>query len=81
MSVEQGGGEGVADVRPIFRKGDRLLVKFPFGSCEMVVQRHAIKSGRVWLYGMCYGFVVLFFASQVIRRITLHQAFDYAEDD
>lgn len=74
-------GEQAAEVRPIYRKEDRVLVKFPFGSCEVVVQRHAIKSGRVLLYGVCYGFVVPFFTSQVIRRITLHQAFDWAEDD
>jgi hypothetical protein len=70
MSIERGVGE----VRPIFRKGDRVVVKIEFGFCEIIIQRHEIKNGRVWLYGTFQGIAVLFPATKVLRRLTQHQA-------
>jgi hypothetical protein len=37
MSVEQGGGARTAEVRPIYRKGDRVLVELPSGFCDVIV--------------------------------------------
>lgn len=37
MSVEQGGAARAAEVRPIYRKGDGVLVALPFGYCDVVI--------------------------------------------
>lgn len=39
MSVERGGGKGAAEVRPIYRKGDRVLVKLLTGFCAFVIRQ------------------------------------------
>lgn len=67
-------GEQTAEVRSIYRKGDRVMVKIEFGYCEIVVQRHEIKNERLWLYGIYQGIAILFPATKVIRRLTRHEA-------
>lgn len=49
MSVEQRAGE----VRPIYRKGDRVLVKSLTGFCVLVIQEHESReNGELWFYGV-----------------------------
>lgn len=66
-------------MRPIYRRGDRVLVKIPFGFCELTVLPQKLKSGMLWLYGVCYGFKIFFLASQIIRRVLPHQVFDWSK--
>jgi hypothetical protein len=72
-------GEQAAEVRSIYRKGDRVIVKIEFGFCEIVVQRYEIKEGRLWLYGECQGIAILFPATKVIYRLTQYQALKWPD--
>lgn len=63
------GEHGRGEVRPIFRRGDRVLVKVPFGYCEMVVQGFETRGGSLWLYGLVWGFLVSFPIKRVRRRL------------
>jgi hypothetical protein len=42
-------------VRPIYRKGDRVLVEPPFGYCDVLVEWCEVEGGRLRLYGVCGG--------------------------
>jgi hypothetical protein len=42
----------VADVRPIYEKGDRVLVKFLTGFCAFVIQECEYREGELWFYGV-----------------------------
>lgn len=63
-------GEG--SVCPIFRRGARVLVKIPFGFCEVIIQWHEFRNGRLWLHGMVSGFMMSFPAKKVRRRLAPH---------
>jgi hypothetical protein len=67
-----------AEVRPIYRRGDRVLVELPFGYCD-VVEGSEIEDGRVWLYGACGGLGVRFTAKAVVRRLTRHQLLSWRD--
>jgi hypothetical protein len=75
MTVERGVGE----VRPIYRKGDRVLVELPFGYCDVVVEGSEIKDGRVWLYGACGSLGVRFTPKAVVRRLARHQVVSWRD--
>ena len=47
------GEQGKAEVRPIYRKGDRVLVELPFGYCDVIVEGCEVEGGRLRLYGVC----------------------------
>lgn len=66
-------GEQATVVRPIFRRGDRVLVRTSFGYFDVVVQWYEIKEGKLWLCGEGPGFGGVFPVTDVIRRISPHQ--------
>lgn len=63
-----------AEVHPIYRKGDRVLVKIPFGYCEMVVQDYETRDGALWLNGRVWGFYVSFPIKRIRGRLASYQA-------
>ena len=63
----------LAEVRPIYRTGDRVLVKIPFGYCEMVVQGFETRDGALWLNGRVWGFYVCFPMRRIKGRLAPYQ--------
>lgn len=62
----------LADVRPIYRMGDRVLVKLPFGYCEVVIQSYEVRDGALWLHGLGPGALVSFPMKKVRYRLSPH---------
>jgi len=58
-----------ADVRPIYRKGDRVLVELESGLYDLVIQSAEAIAGEVWLYGAGPRFVKTFPARCIVRRL------------
>lgn len=58
-----------AEVRPIYRKGDRVLVELESGLYDLVIQVSEIIAGELWLYGAGPGFIKTFPAVCVVRRL------------
>jgi len=74
------GEQGKAEVRPIYRKGDRVLVELlPFGYCDVVVEGSEIEDGRVWLYGACGGLGVRFTAEEIVCRLARRQLLSWKD--
>jgi hypothetical protein len=69
----------VAEVRPIYRKGDRVLVELPFGNYDMIVEGCEIEDGWVWLYGACGGLGLRFTPKAVVRRLAKYQAVSWRD--
>jgi hypothetical protein len=59
----------VPAVVSIYRPGDRVLVEYPPGVYEVVIQRSGVEDGRLWLYGVSAGVALTFTARQVLRRL------------
>lgn len=59
-----------ADVRPIFRRGDRVLVKLPFGYCEVVIQGYEVRGGALWINELGPGSLVSFPMKKVRYRLS-----------
>lgn len=62
-----------AEVVSIYRPGDRVLVEYPPGFYEVVIQSTGFEGGRLWLYGVGRGVAFSFTARQVARRLGLHE--------
>jgi hypothetical protein len=69
----------LAKVRPIYRKGDRVLVKLPFGYCEVVVQSYEIRGGVMWLHGLGPGSLVAFPVKKVRYRLAPYHTLGWPE--
>ena len=67
------GEQGKAEVRPIYRKGDRVLVELPFGYGDVVIEGAEVEGGRLRLYGVCGGLGIRFTAEAVVCRLARHQ--------
>lgn len=65
----------LADVRPIYRLGDRVLVELPSGFYQLVVQSAKIADGELWLDGKAAEFYTTFPARLVIRRLAPGEVF------
>lgn len=61
--------QGVGEVRPIYRTGDRVLVKLPSGIYHLVIQSAEIVGGELWLEGKASEFSKSFPARCVLRRL------------
>lgn len=59
----------LAGVRPIYRKGDRVLVELESGLYDLTIQSSEIIAGELWLYGAGPGFVKTFPAGCIVRRL------------
>lgn len=62
-----------AEVVSIYRPGDRVLVEYPPGVYEVVIQRSGFEAGRLWLYGVSQGLALTFMPRQVLRRLGPHE--------
>jgi hypothetical protein len=58
-----------AEVLPIYRPGDRLIVELMFVYYEVTVQRCEMRAGSPWLYGVGEGFALAFPAERVRGRL------------
>jgi hypothetical protein len=58
-----------ADVRPIYRKGDRVLVELDSGFYDLTILLSEVVAGELWLYGAGAGFVKTFPAGRIVRRL------------
>jgi hypothetical protein len=58
-----------AEVVSIYRPGDRVLVEFPPGFYQVVIQSTGYEDGLLWLYGVSSGLALAFTARQVLRRL------------
>jgi hypothetical protein len=76
MPGEQG---KAAEVRPIYRKGDRVLVELPFGYCDVIIEGSEVEGGRLRLYGVCGGWGIRFTADAVACRLGRHQVLSWKD--
>ena len=74
MSAEQRG----ADVRPIFRRGDRVIVKLSSDFYVLVVQASELDGGELWLYARMGGSAMPIPATRVVRRLAPGEAFTWS---
>ncbi len=78
MSREHGGSaRKSAEVRPIYRRGDRVLAELPSGFYELVVQSSEIVDGELWLYGKGVGFGTSFPARCIVGRLRPGEGFTW----
>lgn len=60
----------LADVRPIYRTGDHVLVRLPAGLYRMEIRASEVIDGEVWFYGRRGYLFLPFPVSCVVRRLT-----------
>jgi hypothetical protein len=65
----------LAEVRSIYRRGDRVLVELPSGRYRLVIQSAEIVGGELWLHGEASEFSKTFPARCVVRRLAPGEAF------
>lgn len=75
MSVQQ---QQVAEVRSIYRRGDRLLVNLPPDYYVLLVQSWEIIGGQLWLYATVKGVTIPFPATDVVRRLAPGEVFTWS---
>lgn len=75
MSVEQGGRSRAPVVRPIYRRGDRVLVELPSGKYQLMIEAAKIISGELWLEGKASEFSKFFPARCIVRRLMPGESF------
>jgi hypothetical protein len=61
--------QGKAEVRAIYRKGDRVLVKFLTGFCAFVIQECESREGELWFYGVSCCSMMYFPSTGVVGRL------------
>jgi hypothetical protein len=66
-----------AEVRPIYRKGDRVMVKLPSGFYVLVIQASEFIAGELWLDGHSAEFGTSFPARCVVRRLAPGENFTW----
>lgn len=69
----------VAEVRPIYRKGDRVLVEMPFGYCDVIIEGSEVEGGRTRLYGVCGRMGIRFTAEAVVCRLAWDQVLSWRD--
>lgn len=66
-----------AEVRPIYRRGDRVLVEMEDGFYDLTIQLSEIIDGALWLYGAGTGFIKTFPAECIVRRLAPGEDFTW----
>ena len=61
------------EVRPIYRKGDRVLVHLPSGYYGLVIHASDVIDGQLWFYGRGLG-IMPFPATSIVRRLAQDEA-------
>lgn len=77
MSVEQGGRSRAPVVRPIYRRGDRVLVELDSGFYDLIIKSSEVIAGEVWLYGAGPAFVKTFTADCIVRRLAPGESLEW----
>ena len=67
------GEQGKAEVRPIYEKGDRVLVKFLTGFCAFVIQECEYREGELWFYGVSCCSMMYFPAVSIVCRLEMNE--------
>jgi hypothetical protein len=67
----------LAEVRPIYRIGDRVLVELESGFYDLIIRSSEIIGRELWLYGEGPGFVKTFPAGCIIRRLARGENFTW----
>lgn len=60
----------LADVRPIYRRGDHVLVRLPTGLHQLEIRASEVIDGEVWFYGRRACLIMPFTTACVVRRLT-----------
>ena len=66
-----------ADVRSIYRTGDRVVAELPSGFYVLTVHSAEIVAGELWLRGSWMGFGTSFPARCIIRRLAPGERFHW----
>jgi hypothetical protein len=61
----------LADVRPAYGRGDRVLVRLPLCYYVLVIHASDLIDGEVWFYGKGVDIIMPFPAACVVRRLSL----------
>lgn len=59
----------VAEVRPIYEKGDRVLVRFLTEFCAFVIQECEYREGELWFYGVSCCSMMYFPVVSIVGRL------------
>jgi hypothetical protein len=68
----------LAEVRPIYRRGDRVLVELPSGFYVLTVQSSEIIYGELWLYAKVSGVTMPLPATCIVRRLAPGETFTWS---
>lgn len=68
----------LAEVRPIYRTGDRVLVELPPDFYVLSIQSWEIIGGELWLYAMVNGSTLPFPTTSVVRRLAPGEVFTWS---
>jgi hypothetical protein len=68
----------MAEVRSIYRMGDRVLVELPPWFYVLVIQSWQIIQGELWLYAKMGNSTMPFPASCVVRRLAPGEDFTWS---
>lgn len=68
----------LADVRPIYKPGDCVLVRLPTGLYQLEIRASEVIEGEVWFYGRSACLIMPFPVTGIVRRLAPdeHQAGD-----
>lgn len=58
-----------ADVRPIYRLGDYVLVCLPTGLYQLEIRASEVIDGEVWFYGRSACLIMPFPVARIVRRL------------
>jgi hypothetical protein len=64
----------LADVRPAYGRGDRVLVKLPLCYYVLVIHASDIIDGELWFYGRGVDVIMPFPAACIVRRLAPGEA-------
>ncbi|HEV2863069.1 MAG TPA: hypothetical protein VGX48_18785 [Pyrinomonadaceae bacterium] len=70
---------GVGEVRPIYRRGDRVLVKFMTGFCALVIQEYEYRGGELWFYGVSCCSMMYFPSASIVGRLDAGEVLSWSE--
>jgi hypothetical protein len=68
----------LAEVRSIYRRGDRVLVELPPWFYVLVIQSWEIIQGDLWLYAKVGAFTMPFPAVCIVRRLAPGEDFTWS---
>ena len=67
----------LAEVRPIYRTGDRVLVELPSGYYVLVIQASEVVADELWFDGESPEFGTSFPARSIVRRLAPGEVFNW----